>query len=175
MFEKRNENKQAGSGANAGHDNAAIAKPSAPVVSKAAVIGAGININGDISGTEGLVIEGKVEGKINLPGHQVEVGKSGRVSADISAKYVKVEGELKGDIDGREKVVIAKSGNVRGNITAPRVMLEDGAIFKGSIDIDPTDNSAVELPVSKQKAADNVKPLAGDSVKKESGYTLKGG
>lgn len=175
MFEKRNDNKQDASGVNAQNDPPVASRPASAVIGKTAMIGPGININGDISGSESLVIEGKVEGKISLPGHQIDVGKSGRVHADVIAKLIKIEGELKGDIDGKEKVVIAKSGNVRGNITAPRVMLEDGAIFKGSIDIDPTDSAPVELPLSSQKPAGNVKQLAGDGAKKESGYTVKGG
>ena len=132
-----------------------------------------ININGYISGNENLVIEGKVEGKIQLPGHQVEVGKSGKVHADIIAKFIKVDGELQGDIDGKEKVVITKSGNVRGNITAPRVMLEDGAIFKGSIDISPVDTAPVELPLTAQRTADNVKKLGDDIAKNDPGYSVK--
>lgn len=171
MFDKRNESKQ-GASPSAESTPAAASAPSP--IGKAAVIGQGISVNGDISGTESLLIEGKVEGKISLPGHQVEVGKAGRVNADIQAKLVKVEGELKGDIEGREKVVIAKSGNVRGNIKAPRVSLEDGAIFKGSIDIDPSDSAPVELPLGGQKAADNVKPLGGDSGNKEPASTAKG-
>ena len=175
MFDKRNENKPGGSRVDVQQDSSSVAKPASPMVGKTAVIGPGISINGDITGSESLLIEGKVEGKIHLPGHQVEVGKSGKVNADIQAKFVKVEGELKGDIDGKEKVVIARSGNVRGNISAPRVMLEDGAIFKGSIDIDPNAKTPVELPLTAQKVTDNVKPLGTDQAKKESGYTVKGG
>ncbi|NND44013.1 MAG: polymer-forming cytoskeletal protein [Xanthomonadales bacterium] len=169
MFEKRNENKPAESAQDSPR------KPAqSPVIGKTAMIGAGISINGDISGEENLVIEGKVEGKINLPGHQIEVGKAGRVHADIVAKFIKVEGEMQGDIDGKEKVIIASSGNVRGNITAPRVMLEDGAIFKGSIDINPNDSAPVELPLGSQKPADNVKSLGQEQAKKDSGFGAKG-
>jgi cytoskeletal protein CcmA (bactofilin family) len=173
MFDKRNDSNKGNSQEKAQQKVAGSARSASPVMSKTAVIGPGININGDISGNESLVIEGKVEGKIHLPGHQVEVGKAGRVHADVIAKFVRVEGELKGDIDGKEKVVIAQSGNVRGNISAPRVMLEDGAIFKGSIDIDPVDSSPVELPLSSQKASDNVKSLGGENSTKESGFTAK--
>lgn len=170
MFEKRNENKPA-------EVKPESSKPLSPATSfgKTAMIGPGISINGDISGEENLVIEGKIEGKINLPGHQVEVGKAGRVNADIVAKFIKVEGEMQGDIDGKEKVIIASSGKVKGNIIAPRVMLEDGAIFKGSIDINPNDSAPVELPLASQKSADNVKPLGNEAAKKDTGYSAKGG
>lgn len=170
MFEKRNETKQGDPA-----PESTRAAPSGAAFGKAAMIGPTITITGDISGDENLVIEGKVEGKIDLPGHHVEVGKAGRVHADVVAKYIKVEGEMRGDINGKEKVIIATSGNVRGNITAPRVMLEDGAIFKGSIDINPNDSAPVELPLSSQKTADNVKPLGNEVAKKDSGYTAKGG
>ena len=101
------------------------------------MIGPSIVIKGTVSGDEDLHIEGKVEGTIDLGAHTVSVGQSGKVTADINAKVVKIDGEVAGDITGNEKVVISKSGNVRGNIVAPRVTLEDGAIFKGSIDMDP--------------------------------------
>lgn len=175
MFDKRNDRKQGGPKENLQGNKAANAGSALPVIGHSAVIGPGIIINGDISGTESLVIEGKVEGKISLPGHQVEVGSTGRVHADIVARFVRVDGELKGDIEGKEKVIISKSGNVRGNISAPRVMLEDGAIFKGTIDIDPVDSAPVELPLSPKTSSDNVKPLSSEVVKKDTGYTVKGG
>ena len=175
MFDKRNDNKQRASNRSGSQGTPTSATTVPAVMGKTAMIGPGININGDISGSESLVIEGKVEGKIHLPGHQVEVGKTGKVNADIIAKFIKVDGELQGDIDGKEKVVITKSGNVRGNITAPRVMLEDGAIFKGSIDINPVDTAPVELPLTVQKTPDNVKSLGNEIANKESGYTVKGG
>ncbi|MGV6807970.1 MAG: bactofilin family protein [bacterium] len=102
-----------------------------------AVIGSSIVIKGEVSGDEDLTIDGKVEGSVKLPGHALSVGSSGTVDADVEAKTVKIDGQVNGDIVGIEKVVISKSGKVRGNIMAPRVTLEDGAHFKGSIDMDP--------------------------------------
>jgi len=110
------------------------------------MIGPSIVIKGEVSGEEDLHIQGKVEGKINLNGNQVSIGETGEVAADIQAKVVKIEGKVTGDITGNEKVVIAKSGNVHGNIVAPRVTLEDGAIFKGSIDMDPAGASHSKAP-----------------------------
>ncbi|NNE05532.1 MAG: polymer-forming cytoskeletal protein [Xanthomonadales bacterium] len=173
MFDKRNDRQDAGS--DTGKPEAAAPRPTSTALGKSALIGPGIVVDGDVSGTENLMIEGKVEGKIHLPGHQVEVGTTGKVHADVTAKFVKVEGELHGDIDGKEKVIITKAGNVRGNIKAPRVQLEDGAIFKGSIDIDPEDSSPVELPLGNQKNKDNVQSLPADAPAKESGFTVKGG
>jgi cytoskeletal protein CcmA (bactofilin family) len=119
------------------------------------MIGPSIVIKGTVSGDEDLVVQGKVEGTIDLRDHEVSVGQSGKVHADINAKVVKVDGEVSGDISGNEKVVISKSGNVRGNIVAPRVTLEDGAIFKGSIDMDPGDAASSKVSLAAQTPAKN--------------------
>ena len=117
------------------------------------MIGSGIQVKGDISGDENLVVEGKVEGSIKLDANEVSIGQSGIVKANISARIVKIDGRVDGDITGQEKVVITRSGNVHGNIKAPRVTLEDGAIFKGSIDMDPTGSErSTPRPVSAAKA-----------------------
>ncbi|MEM6582626.1 MAG: polymer-forming cytoskeletal protein [Pseudomonadota bacterium] len=103
------------------------------------MIGPSIKITGEISGDEDLLIQGKVEGTVNLKSNEVVVGESGQVAADILGKNVKVDGKVTGDITGTESVVISKQGNVRGNIAAPRVLLEDGAVFNGSIDMNPAE------------------------------------
>lgn len=117
------------------------------------MIGQSIKIKGEVSGDEDLLIQGRVEGTINLEAHEVTVGESGQVFADILAKTVKIDGKVQGDITGTETVVISRLGNVRGNITAPRVTLEDGGIFKGSIDMDPGDTAAKASPRAAKEAA----------------------
>lgn len=119
------------------------------------MIGPSIKIKGEVTGDEDLHIQGKVEGTIDLNSHEVSVGQSGQVYADIKANVIKIDGEVTGDISGNEKVVISKSGNVRGNIVAPRVTLEDGAIFKGSIDMDPGDTAASKSPLTSQQPANS--------------------
>src|SRR6056297_2888385 len=96
--------------------------PSAPSASarNIAMIGPSIKIKGEATGEEELLIQGKVEGTISLKDQELSVGESGRVTADIDARVVRVEGEVTGDISGAEKVVVARSGNVRCNIFAPR-------------------------------------------------------
>ena len=101
------------------------------------MIGQSIIIKGTITGNDDLIVEGTVEGSISLPDNDLTIGESGKVTADLSAKNVKVEGQVIGDISSSEKVVVSKTGRIRGNIVAPRVTLEDGAKFKGSIDMDP--------------------------------------
>lgn len=117
----------------------AAPRPRATRMSNAepATIGPSIRIKGELTGEENLVIEGSVEGTIHLEKNDLTIGTNGRIKADIHAKGVVVEGELQGDIVGTEKVIIRRSGNMRGNIVAPRVTLEDGAMFKGSIEMEP--------------------------------------
>ena len=146
----------------------------AHAASKAAVIGPGIVINGDISGSENLIIEGKVKGQVHLAAHEVTVGQTGDVQADVSAKIVRVAGKVNGDLVAKEKVVINSTGNVRGNIVTPRMLLEDGAIFKGSIDMDP--GEAGVSPASMTQVKPTAAPeLVADNVKKSSEHAMKSG
>lgn len=119
------------------------------------MIGPSIKIKGEVTGDEDLLIQGHVEGTINLNDHEVSVGQTGQVAADIRAKTIRIDGEVTGDITGNENVVISKSGNVRGNIVAPRVTLEDGAVFKGSIDMDPGDSASTKAPLTSQQPANS--------------------
>jgi cytoskeletal protein CcmA (bactofilin family) len=104
--------------------------------STGATIGPSIFIKGDLSGEEDLVIEGRVEGKVDLKQNNVTVGKNGRVRADVFGKVVIIEGEVDGNVFAREQAILRQAGAIRGNITAPRVVLEDGSRFKGSIDME---------------------------------------
>jgi cytoskeletal protein CcmA (bactofilin family) len=110
-------------------------EPSRPISGRA-TIGPSIFIKGDLSGEEDLVIEGRVEGKVDLKQNNVTVGKNGRVKADVFGKVVVIEGEVDGNVFAREQAILRQSGAIRGNITAPRVILEDGSRFKGSIDME---------------------------------------
>lgn len=102
-----------------------------------AVIGRSIKIEGDLRGEEDLLIEGDVSGTIQLPDHSLTIGKEGRINADAYAKSVTVDGEMNGDLYGSECVSIRSSARVEGNVIASHVSLEEGARFKGSIDMDP--------------------------------------
>ena len=102
-----------------------------------ATIGPSIKITGDLSGDEDLMIQGHVSGEVRLPKNKVTIGSSGRVKADVYGKSIQVEGQVKGNLYGDEDVVVRASGRVQGNIVGPRVTLENGANFKGSIDMEP--------------------------------------
>lgn len=108
-----------------------------PVGREAAVIGPSIHIDGDLRGEEDLLIEGEVNGTVELKSNSLTIGAQGKVRADVYARAVYVEGFVEGDLYGAERVGIRKSAQVRGNITSPSVSLEDGARFKGSIEMDP--------------------------------------
>ena len=110
--------------------------PSSTSMSRStAVIGATVHIKGDITSEENLIIEGQVDGTISLKGHELIIGQSGKANANITAKVIKVDGQVEGDLVGKEKIVISKTGNAKGNIVAPTVILEEGGKFKGSIDM----------------------------------------
>ena len=100
------------------------------------MIGSTVKIKGEVQSEEDLVVDGLIEGTVLLKNNELVVGSSGRVHADVKAKSVKVDGELHGDVEAGERIVITANGVMRGNIQAPRVILEDGSKFKGSIDMD---------------------------------------
>lgn len=110
--------------------------PALPERHEAAGIGASIKIVGDVTGDEDLTILGKIEGKIVLPKHSVTIGQSGRVKADIQAKFVSVAGEVHGNLVAGEQIVIRKTATMLGNLTAPRVGLEDGCRFRGAVEME---------------------------------------
>ncbi|MDE0006389.1 MAG: polymer-forming cytoskeletal protein [Rhodospirillaceae bacterium] len=99
-------------------------------------MGATITIKGDITGKGDVFIRGTMEGTINLADNQVTVEGTGRVKGSIVGKQVQVEGKVVGDIEAIEKMAISSTGTVQGTIIAPRVAVEDGAKFKGRIDME---------------------------------------
>ena len=118
--------------------NAVMSEPvslkKSPVVS---IIGANMKFNGKMVSDEDVIIYGQVSGAITAKMSDVTVGPCGQLTADILANRVNIEGAVVGDIVGGEKVTIGKTGHVVGNIQAPVVTLEDGAKFKGCIEMDP--------------------------------------
>jgi len=115
---------------------------SAAPSSRTATIGSAITIDGEVSGDEDLLIQGRVDGSIDLEEHTVTVGSDGRVTASIVARVVTVEGRVDGDIEARERIVLRSSSRVEGDITAPRVVLEDGARFRGGVDMGDAGSTA---------------------------------
>lgn len=122
-------------------------KPStfqSPKAAERSVMGPTLSFKGEIYGEEDLVIQSEVEGLIDLRNNSVTVGKNGRLKADIYGKNVTIEGKVVGNIVGFDNVKVSQTGSVKGNVTSPRVNLEDGAKFKGSIDMDMPKNKPEE-------------------------------
>ena len=107
-----------------------------------ATIGRSITIRGDVSGDEDLLIQGRVDGSVDLKQQSVTVGQEGRVKANITGRVVIVEGEVEGDLKAEEQIILRSTAKVQGDITALRVVLEDGASFRGGVDMgDPSEKS----------------------------------
>lgn len=101
-------------------------------------LGASLQIKGHITGTEDLQIDGKVDGPITLRGHALTVGVSAQVNSEIHAAEVVVFGKVVGNVHARDRVDVKTDGSVIGDISTARISIEDGAHFKGRIEIDPT-------------------------------------
>lgn len=109
--------------------------PPSPSAGGRATIGRSITIQGEVTGDEDLVIQGRVEGSVNLKQHSVEIGPEGEVTADVSGRVVTVEGHVEGNLRASERVILRKTAHVEGDITCPRVTLEDGAYFRGGVEM----------------------------------------
>jgi cytoskeletal protein CcmA (bactofilin family) len=96
-------------------------------------IGKSISIRGDLTGNEDMVIEGQVEGKVDLPNNQLTVGADGKVKAEIHAKSIVVVGRVDGNVFGLERVEIQATGRVEGDVTAPKLIVAEGAQLNGAI------------------------------------------
>jgi cytoskeletal protein CcmA (bactofilin family) len=99
-------------------------------------LGASLHVKGEITGNEDLSIDGTVEGLVHLEDRKLTIGGSARVTADVIAREVVVYGNVKGNLRARDRIEIKKDGSVVGDLTTARIMIEDGAYFKGSIEID---------------------------------------
>lgn len=104
-------------------------------------LGATVHVKGEITGNEDLVIDGSVEGLVQLEDRKLTVGASAKLTADVIAREVVVYGNVKGNLRARDRIEIKKDGSVVGDLTTARIMIEDGAYFKGSIEIDKAGES----------------------------------
>jgi cytoskeletal protein CcmA (bactofilin family) len=107
----------------------------AAVTGEQATISKGLFIKGEINGSESLFIDGKVEGSVNLPGNRVTIGRNGQVAANITAREIVVLGKVRGNVNATDRVDIRAEGSLSGDVAAARISIEDGAFFKGGIDI----------------------------------------
>lgn len=100
-----------------------------------ATIGRSISIKGEVRGEEDLLIQGRVDGSVDLKLNSVTVGSEGRVKANIIGRVVTVEGEVEGDLHAEEQVILTSTARVQGDLAAPRIVLENGATFRGLVDM----------------------------------------
>jgi cytoskeletal protein CcmA (bactofilin family) len=105
-----------------------------------------------------LFIDGKVEGSINLPGNRVTVGRNGQVAASISAREIVVLGKVRGNVTATDRVDIRAEGALTGDVSAARISIEDGAFFKGGIDIRKAEPKPV-APAASPSPAEPAKPV----------------
>ena len=104
-------------------------------INAVSTIGAGLKIRGDISGDCHLIIEGETHGKIHLANGRVTVGPSGRVNADIDAPEIVIEGNVQGNLRARDNVRMGSASHVQGSVLSPRIRIEDGARFRGKVEM----------------------------------------
>lgn len=126
---------------------------SGTTIGATSVIAEGVFFKGNLLGDKNLSVEGKIEGRIDLRSADVIVRETGIVKANIVADKVTIEGKVYGDVTGMQQVSVGKNGAVYGNITSPRVSLDEGCTFQGKIDMDPTALNAV---VATLKAVEKV-------------------
>jgi cytoskeletal protein CcmA (bactofilin family) len=122
-----------------------------------ASIGKSLVIKGEVSGSESLYIDGRVEGSINLPGNRLTVGRNGVVSANVTAREIVVIGKLRGNLTASDRVDIRNEGSLTGDVVAQRISIEDGAYFKGGIDIRKPGQKNGEANGKMDSTSENIK------------------
>jgi cytoskeletal protein CcmA (bactofilin family) len=126
-----------------------------------ATLGKSVMVKGQIISREDLTIDGEVEGTVELQEHRLTVGPNGRVAAGVKAREIVVLGTIHGNVEATDKIDIRKDGKLVGDIRTARIVIEDGAYFKGNIDIVRTERAAAPKP---QPAAAAAQPAAGPAM-----------
>jgi len=133
---QRGQQSQAGSRSEAPYPSPSLSPSATPARGRgSANIGPSLVIKGEVSGSEDLTIEGQVEGKIHMRDHNINIAQSGRVNAEIHAKGVVIYGEVNGNVFADDKIEIAETGRLVGDLSSPRIAISDGAQFRGSVDM----------------------------------------
>ncbi len=125
-----------------------------------ATIGKSLVIKGEVTGSESLYIDGRVEGSISLAGNRVTIGRNGVVAANISAREIVVLGKVRGNLTASDRVDIRSDGSLTGDVVAARISIEDGAFFKGGIDIRKGGTPAQSKPNGKDESIPVSEPAA---------------
>jgi cytoskeletal protein CcmA (bactofilin family) len=117
------------------HRGTGDAAPRARGGGELANIGKSITIKGDLTGNEDLVIDGDIEGRIDLPNNQLTIGPEGKIKADIHAKSAVVVGHVTGNVSATERIEVQASGIVDGDVRAPRLVVQEGAVLNGAVEM----------------------------------------
>src|SRR3954462_10939522 len=122
-----------------------------------ATIGRSLVIKGEVSGSESLYVDGRIEGTINLNDNRVTIGRNGVVAANITAREVVIMGKVTGNIECTDRVDIRSEGSLTGDIVSRRISVEDGALLRGSVQLAPAEKqekaSRSEMPKAMAAAA----------------------
>jgi cytoskeletal protein CcmA (bactofilin family) len=143
-------------------DPSAFSRPGSPTARNMACIGASLDIKGRITADEDLQIDGKVEGPVSVRGHRLTVGRSGQLNSEVNARELVVFGKVTGNVNATDRVEIKKDGGVIGDIQTTRISIEDGAIFKGRIEIDRPGSKPVPVPAVKHEPVGALVPAGAD-------------
>ena len=132
-----------------------------------ATIGRSLVIKGEVSGTESLYIDGRIEGAVNFAGHRVTIGSNGSAAANISAREVVIIGEVQGNIQCTDRLDIRSEGSLTGDVITHRISVEDGAILKGGVQIRAVEQKAdkSQQAKTKQASAEPAKPATTEQPK----------
>jgi cytoskeletal protein CcmA (bactofilin family) len=112
-------------------------------------IGKSITIKGDLTGNEDLVIDGNIEGRIDLPNNQLTIGPEGKIKADVHAKSTVVVGHVTGNVSATERIEVQASGIVDGDVRAPRLVVQEGAVLNGAVEMGDVKRPTPAEPVKK--------------------------
>jgi cytoskeletal protein CcmA (bactofilin family) len=139
------------------------AKSNDPFRADVAHIGKSVLIKGELSGSEDLYLDGEVEGTIDLREHSLVIGPNGRIRASVSARELVVHGRIEGNVRATERVELKKSSTLMGDVSTQRIVIEDGAFFKGAIDIPKeakveTRKASVAIPHTSTPASVSLAP-----------------
>jgi cytoskeletal protein CcmA (bactofilin family) len=138
----------------------AMPRPVTTTTADQATIGKSLVIKGEVTGSESLYIDGRVEGSINLSGNRVTVGRNGVVAANINAREIVVLGKVRGNLTASDRVDIRSDGSLTGDVIAARISIEDGAYFKGGIDIRKGGQSQSKANGEDKSVSSSAEPVA---------------
>lgn len=125
-----------------------------------ATIGRSVTIKGEVSGSESLFIDGRIEGTINFADNRITIGRNGSVTANINAKEVVIMGTVKGNIQCTDRLDIRSEGSLIGDVITQRISVEDGAMLKGAVEVRTAPQKAEKPQAQSSKTSEPAKPVA---------------